>query len=86
MARDRILSLGFKYVDRGWLTHDEYQNLKKYLYEPYAELGGNGTVERLMAAIESLPFRPGPSYMVTNEDKQQAAAATIKVTEIEEET
>ena len=33
------------------LGHDsivEYENLVKYLYEPYSELGGNGTAKRLV--------------------------------------
>lgn len=81
IARDRILSLGFTYVNRGWLTHDEYQNLKKYLVEPYIDLGGNGTVRRLVRAIENLPLRPGPSYSFTDQDKRTAAAATIKMAE-----
>lgn len=81
MARDRILSLGFMYLDRGWVTHDEYQNLKKYLVEPYCELGGNGTVGRLMTAVDLLPFRPGPSYDFSEDEKKEATAATIKVAE-----
>ena len=34
LAHDRIISLGMFYIERGdWITHDEYENLNKYLYE-----------------------------------------------------
>ena len=34
MAHDRITYLGMKYVERGSITRDEYENLNDYLYEP----------------------------------------------------
>jgi hypothetical protein len=80
LARDRILSLGFKYIDRGWITYDEYQNLKKYLIEPYYEMGGNGTAQHLMEAVERLEFRPSTAS-VPPEEKPAAIAATIKMAE-----
>ena len=36
MAHDRIIFLGMKYVERGFITKDEYENLYDYLFEPYA--------------------------------------------------
>lgn len=47
------------YMVRGELTMDEYTDLKKYLYEPYKAMGGNGTCEKLMKEIEKLPIRSG---------------------------
>lgn len=38
MAHDRIVYLGMKYIERGYITRDEYENLNDYLYEPYAVL------------------------------------------------
>lgn len=35
LAHDRIVWLGMQYVDRGWITQDEYENLYEYLYKPY---------------------------------------------------
>lgn len=59
IAADKIIYLGMKYIDRGWVSKDEYQDLKHYLMDPYKELGGNGTVDRIMRAVDSLEFRSG---------------------------
>ena len=57
LAHDRILFLGRSYVSRGYVTQAEYENLDKYLYQPYRRLGGNGTAERIMKAAPRLPLR-----------------------------
>lgn len=57
LAHDRIVFLGMSYVDRGWITQDEYEDYIKYLYEPYAETGGNGLAERVMRMVDDLPMR-----------------------------
>ncbi len=57
LAHDRILFLGRSYVSRGYVTQAEYENLYKYLYQPYRRLGGNGTAERIMKEVERLPLR-----------------------------
>lgn len=54
LAHDRITYLGMKYLQRGWITRDEYENLCVFLYEPYSKMGGNGTVEKIMAEIRNL--------------------------------
>lgn len=57
LARDRIISQSLRYIERGWISDDEYGDLNKYLYEPYVELGGNGTAKRLMDEVKKLPIR-----------------------------
>ena len=57
LAHDRILYLGMAYVERGWITQDEYENLKDYLYTPYKKMGGNGSAERIMREVDKLPIR-----------------------------
>lgn len=57
LAHDRIIYLGMVYVERGYITQDEYENLSKYLYQPYNKLGGNGSAERIMAEVDKLPIR-----------------------------
>lgn len=57
LAHDRIISLCERYIEKGSLTHDEYENLYKYLYRPYKDMGGNGTVDRLMEEVRKLPVR-----------------------------
>lgn len=55
LAHDRILQSGRYYLDRKYMTSDEYENLYDYLYKPYKELGGNGTAERIMEELKKLP-------------------------------
>lgn len=57
LAHDRIISLGMDYIDRGYITKDEYENLSKYLYRPYSTLGGNGSASRIMNEVEKLPIK-----------------------------
>jgi len=56
LAHDRIVSLGMNYIERGYVTQDEYENLDAYLYKPYTKLGGNGSATRIMTAVNSLPI------------------------------
>lgn len=56
LGHDRIIYLCMKYIERGWITQDEYEDLNKYLFAPYVELGGNGTAERLMTEVRRLPI------------------------------
>lgn len=57
IACDRIVHLGMTYIDRGWITKDEYETLHDYLWLPYQECGGNGTAARVMAAVDRLEIR-----------------------------
>lgn len=57
LAHDRIMTLGMAYIDRGDITKDEYENLYRYLYKPYSELGGNGSASRIMKEVEKLPLK-----------------------------
>lgn len=56
LAHDRIVYLGMKYIERGYLSKDEYENICDYLYEPYSELGGNGSAKRVMEEVRKLPL------------------------------
>lgn len=58
MAHDRIVYVGKTYIHRGSLTLDEYEDFMKYLYEPYAEFGGNGLAERIVEEVKRLPVVP----------------------------
>lgn len=56
IAHDRLVFLTLSYIDRGNITKEEFENIYNYLYSPYKELGGNGTVTRLMNEVEKLPI------------------------------
>ena len=57
LAHDRIIHLGMVYIERGYVTQDEYENLQVYLYEPYEKMGGNGSARRVMEEVQKLPIR-----------------------------
>ena len=57
LAHDRIMYLGMGYIERGWITQDEYENLYEYLYKPYEKMGGNGSAKRVMDEVNKLPIR-----------------------------
>lgn len=57
LGHDRIMYLGMRYIDQGYITRDEYENLYEYLYKPYEKLGGNGSAKRIMEEVNRLPIR-----------------------------
>lgn len=56
LGHDRIMYLGTVYIERGWITTDEYENLYEYLYKPYEKMGGNGSAKRIMNEVNKLPI------------------------------
>lgn len=58
LGHDRIVSLGMSYIERGDISQSEYENLHKYLYEPYKQMGGNGSADRVMREVEKLKIVP----------------------------
>jgi hypothetical protein len=59
LGHDRIIMLCKKYIERGFITADEYENLYNYLFEPYEKMGGNGSAQKLMDEVKHLPIREG---------------------------
>lgn len=57
LGHDRIVYLGSLYIEQGYITIDEYENLYEYLYKPYAKMGGNGSAERIMDEVNKLQIR-----------------------------
>lgn len=55
LAYSEIVRRAEGYIHRGYVSTDEYNELNRYLYEPYREMGGNGTAERLMDEVKKLP-------------------------------
>lgn len=60
LAHDRIMYLGMVYIDRGYITQDEYENIHEYLFVPYEASGGNGSAKRIMIEVNTLPIRKAP--------------------------
>jgi hypothetical protein len=70
IAHDKILSLGLTYVERGFITRDEYENLHDCLFGPYEKMGGNGSVKRIMQEVNRLPIRSGLLHNKENKDDE----------------
>ena len=51
-----LVFFGMQYIERGWITRDEYETLQE-LYKPYVKLGGNGSGTKIMNEIEHLPIK-----------------------------
>ena len=45
------------YIEKGYISADEYENLYEYLYKPYDKLGGNGSAKRIMEKVKALPIK-----------------------------
>lgn len=58
LGHDRIIHLCKFYLEQGWISADDFENLYEYLYTPYKAMGGNGTAQRLMERVEKLPTVP----------------------------
>ena len=65
LGHDRIMYLGMVYIERVYITSDEYENLYEYLYKPYEKMGGNGSAKRIMKEVEKLPIHK----IVNNEEE-----------------
>lgn len=57
LAHDRIISLGMEYINRGYVTQAEFENLDRYLYKPYSKMGGNGSAKQIMDKVKMLPLK-----------------------------
>lgn len=64
LGKEQIVKLGMSYLERGWITRDELEDLQKDLHGPYLALGGNGIADRIMADVKQLPLiQPAPRYV-----------------------
>ena len=68
LAHAKIIATGMEYIQRGWITKDEYQDFFKYLYDPYASIGGNGLAKKISDEVRKLPISNGDS--VKNIERQ----------------
>lgn len=58
IAHIELVFYGMQYIDRGWISKDEYDTLQE-LYKPYKKLGGNGSGTKIMNEVEKLPLKEG---------------------------
>jgi hypothetical protein len=78
LAHNQIVAMGTAYLSRGYITIDEFEDLQKYLYQPYHTFGGNGTAEKVMDAVNRLPIhfpdtrRKDKRYVAVESDLQHS--------------
>ena len=71
LGHDRIISLGIKYIERGYITRDEFENLYDYLYKPYEKMGGNGSARQVMENVRQLPIKSSSYHLKGSSNDSQ---------------
>ena len=56
MLHDRIYQACTFYIKRGWVTVSDLKNLE-HMFEPYEDMGGNGTAKELYERVKDLPIK-----------------------------
>ncbi len=79
IAYEHIMTFGVAYIRRGWATRDEYEELRKYFYEPYRALGGNGAAQRVMNEVDKLPFGPQGEYEAIFQSREPREINDVRV-------
>ena len=57
IAYSKIIDRCTEYINRGYVNTDEYHELEHYLFQPYKEMGGNGTAEKLFNDVSKLKLK-----------------------------
>lgn len=57
LAYSEIIRRSEDYISRGYVEATEFDELDRYLFQPYTEMGGNGTAQKLMDEVRKLPTR-----------------------------
>lgn len=57
IAKTQLIALGRSYLERGYITLDEYEEYEEE-YRLYSDLGGNGLARRVFKQVDELPIMP----------------------------
>lgn len=57
VAKNQLVTQGRKYLNRGYITTDEYEEYEAE-YREYSGLGGNGLARRIFKQVDDLPIMP----------------------------
>lgn len=57
VSKNQLIALGRTYLDRGYITMDEYEEYEEE-YKLYSALGGNGLARRVFKQVDELPIMP----------------------------
>lgn len=53
----QIVKMCRYYIEKGYVTPEQYADLREHLFAPYETLGGNGSAAKLVEEVEKLPIR-----------------------------
>lgn len=57
VSKNQLIALGRTYIERGYITMDEYEEYESE-YQIYSALGGNGLARRVFEQVDDLPMMP----------------------------
>lgn len=57
VSKNQLITLGREYLERGYITMDEYEEYEAE-YQIYSALGGNGLARRVFEQVDDLPMMP----------------------------
>lgn len=57
VAKNQLVIQGREYLNRGYVTMDEYEEYESE-YRVYSALGGNGLARRIFEQVDDLPMIP----------------------------
>lgn len=57
VSKNQLVSQGREYLNRGYITMDEYEEYESE-YQVYRALGGNGLAQRVFKQVDELPILP----------------------------
>lgn len=77
LAYAELVRRGQEYMDRGYVTQDEFEDYQKYFYTPYKALGGNGVAERYMTGVAQLPIRSNYAFRVVQSNQENSPDVRI---------
>lgn len=75
LLREQIVRSYYHYHERGWITLHGLESIER-MYDGYHNLGGNGTVTKLLEDLRELPVKDTVSVLrkeETNGDKLEGA-------------
>ena len=56
LLHEKLVAQCEVYLDKGYISEGQYRDLDEYIYQPYRNLGGNGTGEEYMKRVQALIF------------------------------
>ncbi len=56
LLHEKLVAQCEVYLDKGYISEGQYRDLDEYIYQPYRNLGGNGTGAEYMKRVQSLIF------------------------------